>query len=34
VRDELFQPPDLALARVETVPLQLQGVRVESFGRA
>src|SRR5439155_12405326 len=32
VRDELLQPPNLALAGVEAVALQFQRVRVEAFG--
>ncbi len=32
VGDELLQPADLALAGVEAVALQFQGVRVEAFG--
>src|SRR5439155_13466828 len=34
VRDELLKPPHLALAGVEAVALQFQGVRVEAFGGA
>src|SRR5690606_4188975 len=33
VGDELLEPADFALAGVEAVALQLQGVRVEAFSR-